>query len=365
MPLKAADDKSKRVKLLEDLQRVPSLSFSQKDWLRNELSNLKKGIAGERDAAYYIDHYFDKGENHVVLHDLRFVIDDEVTQIDHLVIARGGNLYLMETKNFACNLIINERGEFTAEYERGRFGIPSPIEQSLRHERGLRKLLERLDIGTRVQKFDFYHVVMLHPKAIIERPPVKSFDTFNVIKADQFPSWHQKFVDKVGIGKLFMTGLNMRSLDTIKEWGEKLARQHRPADLLALPDFMQPKAPVKFSPPAAAPISSPGARPAAARPAAPAAPPAAATTGPATAAVARPATSVPAPAFAPVIASRPVQAPAPAPRPVQQAAEEAPAKRLICAHCGTKISFAEGKFCWGYAKRFGGLAYCREHQALR
>ena len=342
MPLKAADDKSKRVKLLEDLQRVPSLSFSQKDWLRIELSNLKKGIAGERDAAYYIDHYFDKGENHVVLHDLRFVIDDEVTQIDHLVIARGGNLYLLETKNYACSLIINERGEFTAEYERNRFGIASPIEQSLRHERALRKLLERLDIGARVQKFNFYHVVMLHPKAIIERPSVKSFDTCNVIKADQFPSWHQKFVDKLGIGKLLMTGLNRRSLDTIKEWGEKLARQHRPADLLALPDFMQPKAPVKFAPPAAAPVA---ARPAAA----------------AVAAVARPAPPAPASVIAPRAAQ--AQAQAPAPRPVQHTAEEPPAKKLICAHCGVKISFAEGKFCWGNAKRFGGLAYCRAHQA--
>ena len=322
MPLKAADDKSKRVKLLEDLQRVPSLSFSQKDWLRIELSNLKKGIAGERDAAYYIDHYFDKGENHVVLHDLRFVIDDEVTQIDHLVIARGGNLYLMETKNYACNLIINERGEFTAEYERNRFGIASPIEQSLRHERGLRKLLERLDIGGRVQKqLDIHHVVMLHPKAIIERPPVKSFDTRNIIKADQFPSWHQSFVEKIGFGTVLMTGLNMRSLETTRQWGEKLMREHRPADLLALPDFMQPKAPVKFAPPAAAP--------------------------------------------APVIAPRPVQAPAPAPRPVHHAAEEAPAKRLICAHCGVKLPFVVGQFCWDRPQRFGGLAYCREHQALR
>ncbi len=331
MPLKAADDKSKRVKLLEDLQKSSSLDAFQKNWLQRELWNLKTGIQGERDAAYYIDHYFGKGENHVVLHDLRFVIDGEVTQIDHLVISRGGNLYLMETKNYACSLIINERGEFTAEYERNRFGIASPIEQSLRHERALRKLLERLDIGARVQKFDFYHVVMLHPKAIIERPPVKSFDTCNVIKADQFPSWHQKFVDKLGIGKLLMTGLNRRSLDTIKEWGEKLIRQHRPTDLLALPDFMQPKAPVRLAPPAAV--------------------------RPAAAAVPRPAP----PAPAPVIAPQPTQATAP--RPVQHTAEEPPAKKLICAHCGMKISFAEGKFCWGNAKRFGGLAYCRAHQA--
>ena len=332
MPLKAADDKSKRVKLLEDLQKSSSLDAFQKNWLQRELWNLKTGIQGERDAAYYIDHYFDKGENHVVLHDLRFVIDGEVTQIDHLVIARGGNLYLMETKNYACSLIINERGEFTAEYERNRFGIASPIEQSLRHERALRKLLERLDIGACVQKFDFYHVVMLHPKAIIERPPVKSFDTCNVIKADQFPSWHQKFVDKLGIGKLLMTGLNRRSLETVKEWGEKLMRHHRPADLLALPDFMQPKAPARFAPPAAL--------------------------RPDAAAVARPAP----PAPAPVIAPRAAQAQASAPRPVQHTAEEPPAKKLICAHCGVKISFAEGKFCWGNAKRFGGLAYCRAHQ---
>ena len=333
MPLKVADDKSKRLKLLEDLQSAPSLSFSQKDWLRTELSNLKKGIAGEREAAFYLDSYFDKGENHVVLHDLRFVIDDEVTQIDHLVVGRAGNLYLLETKNYACSLIINERGEFTAEYERARFGIPSPIEQSLRHERALRRLLERLDIGGRVQKLDFYHVVMLHPKAIIERPPVKSFDTCNVIKADQFPSWHQKFVEKLGIGRLLLTGMNMRSMETTRQWGEKLMRQHRPADLLALPDFMRPREPARFTPPAVVTQAA--------------------------VVVARP---VP-PAPAPVPAPRPAQVQASAPSPVQHAAEEPPAKRLICANCGIKISFAEGKFCWNNSKRFGGLAYCRAHQA--
>lgn len=322
MPLKAADDKSKRVKLLEDLQRSSSLDAFQRKWLQRELWNLKTGIQGERDSAHYLDHYFKDAENHVLLHDLRFVVDGEVTQIDHLIITRGTNLYLLETKNYACNLIINEQGEFTAEYENSRFGIPSPIEQSIRHGKVLCKLMERLEILGRVQKLpDIHHLILIQPKATIQRPPAKSFDTSNVIKADQFPSWHKSFADKAGVGALFKTALNMRSLDTIKEWGEKLARQHRPADLLALPDFMQPKAPVKFAPPAAAP--------------------------------------------APVIAPRPVQAPAPAPRPIQHAAEEAPAKRRICAHCGVKLPFVVGQFCWDRPQRFGGLAYCREHQALR
>lgn len=334
MLLKSADDKSKRVALLEALQRSPVLETSQKNWLHDELMRLKKGIEGERESAYYLDNYFKDSENNVVLHDLRFVVDGEVLQIDHLIINKVSGIYLLETKNYACNLVINERGEFTAEYERsGRFGIPSPIEQSLRHERVLCKLLETLDIVGRTQKQpDFYHVVMLHPKAIIERPASKLFDTSNVIKADQFPTWHKSFVDKLSVGSLFKSALNMRSLDTIKEWGEKLMRQHRPADLLELPDFMRPKKPAQ--PVAPAPVFS-----APTPPSRPAPPP----------------VQTPAPT--------PAQAKAPAASPAVSSAKE-PAKKLVCAHCAAKISFPEGKFCWNNVKRFGGVAYCREHQAL-
>ena len=89
----------------------------------------------------------------MLLHDLRFVIDGEVMQIDHLILSRMGSVFLLETKNYACNLVINERGGVTAEYRNARFGIPSPIEQSLRHEKVLRQSLERLGIvGRKAQK---------------------------------------------------------------------------------------------------------------------------------------------------------------------------------------------------------------------
>jgi hypothetical protein len=305
MLLKSADDKSKRVVLLEELQRSKLIDQRQKKWLRDELMRLKNGIRGEQESAHYLDNYFKDGEYSVVLHDLRFVVDGDVAQIDHLVLTRGSRLYLLETKNYACNLVINEQGEFTAEYERERFGIPSPIEQSRRHERVLCKLLERLDIVGRTQKLpDFHHVVLLHPKVTIERPPAKVFDTSNVIKADQFPTWHKQFVESRGIGTVLMSGLNMRALDTIKEWGEKLMRQHRPVDMLTLPDFMRPKEP---------------------------------SSGASTASHFAPSTTPP---------------------------QDEPQRRLICAKCAVKISFAEGKFCWNNASRFGGVAYCREHQAL-
>jgi hypothetical protein len=325
MLLKSADEKSKRVALLEELQKSQLLDLTQKKWLREEFVRFTRGVQGERDAAHYLDNYFKDGENSVLMHDLRFEVDGEVAQIDHLIINRASQIYLLETKNFACNLVINAHGEFTAEYGNARFGIPSPMEQSRRHERVLARLLERLDIVGRTQKLpDFNHVVMLHPKVTIKRPPANVLDTSNIIKADQFPTWYQGFADKIGVGAVFKAALNMRSLDTIREWGEKLKRQHRPADLLALPDFMHPREPVKAAPPPAKPLQK---------------------------------------VEGIELSRQSAGNSQPSPIAAVKPTEEPPARKLICANCGVKISYAEGKFCWNNEKRFGGLQYCREHQA--
>lgn len=50
MLLKKADDKSKRLALLEDLQRSAMLDARQKKWLREELVRLRKGIQGEQES---------------------------------------------------------------------------------------------------------------------------------------------------------------------------------------------------------------------------------------------------------------------------------------------------------------------------
>ena len=86
MLIKSADDKSKRLALLEDLQNSPVLDAWQKTKLREELLRLRKGIQGEKEAAFYLNSYFKDGENHALLHDLRVVVDGDVAQIDHLII---------------------------------------------------------------------------------------------------------------------------------------------------------------------------------------------------------------------------------------------------------------------------------------
>lgn len=319
MLVKQADDKAERLRFLEDLQRSPTLDRRQADWLRDELHRTKRGVTGERDAAHYLDNYLKDDPDRAVLHDLRFVIDGDVIQIDHLVITRSLYVYLLETKNFNGNLRINERGEFSVEYPGERvFGIPSPVEQSRRHEGPLRKLFETLGIeGRNGGAAQIHHCVLVNPSSMIHRPPAAKLDTSNVMKADQFRAWHEQFRDKVSVGALFGSLLNIRGVDTIKDFADKLMRQHRPPDPRALPDFMKPKSqqPMPIEDRAAGLVAvGAGQRPSG--------------------------TSADA-----------------------ATAEQAERRKLICAACGTKISFAEGKFCWNNERRFGGLQYCREHQA--
>ena len=54
MLIKSADDKSKRLCLLEELRRASGLDRRQRDWLAAERKRVKDGIGGERDAAYCI-----------------------------------------------------------------------------------------------------------------------------------------------------------------------------------------------------------------------------------------------------------------------------------------------------------------------
>lgn len=303
MLIKSADDKSKRLKLLEELLHSPVLDSKQKGWLHKELKNLRTGIQGEKDAAYYIDTYYRDSQNWAVLHDLRLKIDGEVVQIDHLLVGRAFMIAL-ETKNFNGNVSINEYGEFSVTYANGdTYGIPSPLEQSKRHERLLRKLLDQLGIQPRLGgEMEIHHVVMFHPSAVIQRPERKKFNTSNIIKADGLSTWHDQFVDKeIGVLGVFARVHKIRSTETVREWAEKIARQHEPEDLLRLPDSMAPKhSSVSHSDYAA---------------------------------------------------------------DADDHTTASGMRRPVCARCGDVISAAEARYCRGHEQRFGGKLYCYQHQA--
>ncbi|SHE58929.1 Nuclease-related domain-containing protein [Lampropedia hyalina DSM 16112] len=313
MLIKLADDQSKRLALLESLEQSPLLDDRQKKWLRDELWNLRKGRSGERNAAHYIDSSLKDSANLAVIHDLRLEWEGESAQIDHLVISRGLIFYLLETKNFSGNLSINEHGEFTVFYGNIRQGIPSPIQQSKRHEKVLVKWLEKLGIGGRFGSSpQFFHVVLVAPTSTISRPAPAKFDTSNVIKADAFDEWRMQH--GMSFGQTFTAMANLRSGDTVREWAQKLADVHRPLNPLQLPDFMKPRERAKVQPQVQT-----------------------------------------------VIHSQPVVA-AELPRPAQPVSVVAEPPGAVCASCARRLSAAEQAYCSNNAQLFDGAMLCMAHQ---
>lgn len=318
MIIKSPDDRSKRLRLLEELRKSDRLDDRQKDWLRSEYRRFAPGLAGELDAVHYIDSEYRDGPNHAVLHDLRLEVDGHVAQIDHLVVNRFLMFFLLETKTYNGSLEINEYGEFSVEYaDERRYGIESPLQQSRRHEPILRKVLDQLGITGRAgTEPTFVHVVMVHPKAIIKRPPADKFDTSMVIKADQFRTWHLNYVDAMSTGTFLAKSINFRGRDTVREWGEKLKSAHCRTDPLALPSFMKPKK------------------------------------------VAAPST-IPPIDIAPQVAAPETQV-AEAQLPLVQKPESS---KPVCVTCGKPLTAKVAKFCHDKAAWFGGQLYCYDHQA--
>ena len=173
----------------------------------------------------------------------------------------------------------------------------------------LRKLLDQLEIKGRFGLApSFHHVVLVDPKTTFTRPNPKKFDTSQVIKADTFVTWRDQFVEKklstfAAVGAL----LNIQKTETTKMIGELIADAHRPTNPLELPDFMRPK----------------------------------------------PAIAVP-----PIPEAR---QPAPAPAPSQPpAVHQGP--QYWCFKCKKGITATVFDFCMSRRPRFGGRAYCMEHQ---
>ena len=266
-------------------------------------------------------------------------------------------------------------------YGSGARGIPSPLEQSRRHEKVLSKWLDRLDITGRLgSKPQFFHAVLVDPQRTINRPNERKLDTSNVIKADQIDAWRNRHVEKsISMAQTLTAMMNLRGADTVREWAEKLVRQHRPLQPSQwLPDFMQPSNVVIVQQPVAASIQQIAAESAA---------PAYLVKERGTCASCGKTLSAAEQDFCVSNTARfhgqmlcmahqkefrtskrsdeqllaPVQTVA---AEVSTAPTDDPRRRkLVCCTWGVTISFEEGKFCWNQERRFGGLQYCRAHQA--
>lgn len=230
MILKAADDKSTHIQQLEGL--IAIASADKRPLLEQELRNLRAGIKAEQEAAYLINFDLEKSQNTVVIHDLRLEINGRVAQIDHLLIHRTLNVFVLETKHLHAGMRITETGEFESwnAFKKCYEGMASPLAQNERHIAVLKEAIARIDMPSKMglRLSPVYHsYVLVSPKSRIDRP--KKFDTSHIIKADMLGKTLDDIFEKAGVLDTFGGLARFMSTETLIKAGQTLLRMHRPA----------------------------------------------------------------------------------------------------------------------------------------
>ncbi len=231
MLIKAADGKSADIETLEAFLVRPNLAPATAERIRTEIRTMSAGAKAEADAAYQIDFYCRDSPNVMAIHDLRLEHQGRVAQIDHLIINRGSDIWVCESKSFAEGVSINEHGEWCA-YHGGRArGIASPIEQNKRHilvlrdvfERGLVPLPKRLGITI---KPDLHSLILVSSSARITRPksgaPVDGLES--VIKCDQLMTTIDKAIDE----RIMKSVMKVIGRETLENLARSIAALHKP-----------------------------------------------------------------------------------------------------------------------------------------
>lgn len=231
MIIKKIDSKQGEIAELTALLEGKLTSY-QRFLIERELKAVRRGFHGEKDSSYYIDFYFGNSKNRAVIHDLRLEHRGQVAQIDHLLINRMFDIYVLESKNYSYKLKISPEGEFQVYYGKEYIGIPSPIEQNKRHVHLLDLFLrhhhilpKRMGISIRPR---FKDLVLVSPKCIISRPLEKKFDTRSVIKADTLRTKIDQEVDKQNPLADLATISKICSSSTLTGTARRLADFHKP-----------------------------------------------------------------------------------------------------------------------------------------
>ncbi len=122
-----------------------NIDSRQRRAIEEKLKIVRSGIKGEKESAYFIDFHYGQSKHWMVLHDLRFEHEGTVAQIDHLLINRLLEIYVLESKNYANRVEITEYGEFRVFFNGKSKAIESPIEQNKRHIFFLKKYFKKIE----------------------------------------------------------------------------------------------------------------------------------------------------------------------------------------------------------------------------
>jgi len=229
MIIKSRDSIDHVVLELESYLKDDRFSDTEKEKIKKDIANIRSGQRNEDQSAYLINVDYSNSSNWAVIHDLRIESNGFFAQIDHLIISRTLEFYILESKSFFNGIKITENGEFL-RYEFGKY-IPfsSPIEQNRRHIKILESFISEKHVMPTRLGFTmvptFKSLIIVNTSAQIFRPK-QGFDTSSVIKADQIATTIN--TEKIGVLQATSFVSKIVSSSTLKELALKIASYHQP-----------------------------------------------------------------------------------------------------------------------------------------
>lgn len=214
---------------LKRLSELDCVSGQQRAAIEKEIKLIEAGDRNEQQTAYELELKFKMSQNHALIHGLRLDVDGDVAQIDHLVITRFLDIFVIESKSFSGGVAINEEGEFTAFHNGKPMARPSPIVQNDIHCMILKRAIEakkfrvptRLGIPIRAK---IRPIVLIGNKNRITRPRKKFPELKQVMKAEKFLSYFSKEMEKINLFDV----AKMFGIETLTDFATSMVEQHPP-----------------------------------------------------------------------------------------------------------------------------------------
>ena len=233
MLIKTKETHQGKVDYLKDLLER-DFPEDKKLLIERELKTIYSGVKGEETSAYYLEFDFKKSKNWALIHDLRIEHQGQVAQIDHLLIGRLLDFYVIESKNFAYGVSISDEGDFSYFHKNRPRAIASPIAQNERHIRLLEQVLMEKDLLPKrlglVLKPTFHNIVLISPTSRLTKPKSGTFDCSMVMKSDRFiERMHEDFSDDSFSSMMNLT--KVISQENLRLFAVKLAAMHQSVDI--------------------------------------------------------------------------------------------------------------------------------------
>lgn len=226
MIYKKQDTKAEEIKILEEIL-IKTSSKLEKQRVEVDLKTLKSGYFAEQDNAYYLDYYFEKSKNVILLHDIRLEYNGRVAQFDHIVLNRLG-IEILESKNFNGKLTIKDDGSLSVHYGTYTKTFPNPVEQNIRHIQFLKDFIaNKFDTPSNTKLLGGVPIsskVLINPKTTITNKKLPN----GYERADSFCSMREKETDSISFFSAVKLLSSFMQMDKVKELAELIVKSHKP-----------------------------------------------------------------------------------------------------------------------------------------